>query len=106
MEWSLSRSSFHERFVLMIGLPPMQYLTQWRMQVASDCSARRVRSCSRWRWTSGTRARAAFSRAFKRVAGNDPRSVEKGQGSQRLTAPAAPRRAHGPTQTSALHGSP
>jgi AraC-like DNA-binding protein len=31
----LSRSALHERFAEMIGEPPMQYLTNWRMQVAA-----------------------------------------------------------------------
>jgi transcriptional regulator GlxA family with amidase domain len=35
-EAALSRSAFFERFVQVIGQPPMQYLTQWRMQVASN----------------------------------------------------------------------
>src|SRR5690606_38720249 len=32
----LSRSALHERFVQIIGLPPMQYLLNWRMQLASQ----------------------------------------------------------------------
>src|SRR5205085_8243930 len=31
----LSRSALHERFVELIGQPPMAYLAQWRMQLAS-----------------------------------------------------------------------
>ena len=31
----MSRSTLHERFVHFIGQPPMQYMTQWRMQVAA-----------------------------------------------------------------------
>ena len=31
----LSRSPLHERFVQFVGQPPMQYLTHWRMQLAS-----------------------------------------------------------------------
>src|SRR5262249_14648487 len=34
-EVALSRSVLHERFVSFIGQPPMQYLAQWRMQLAS-----------------------------------------------------------------------
>ena len=44
----LSRSSLHERFVHFMGQPPMQYLTQWRMQVASgllrDSNAKLIES--------------------------------------------------------------
>ena len=31
----LSRSALHERFVQFVGQPPMQYLAQWRMQLAA-----------------------------------------------------------------------
>lgn len=31
----LSRSALHDRFVQLIGVPPMQYLAQWRMQAAA-----------------------------------------------------------------------
>ena len=34
-EAALSRSVLHERFVHFIGQPPMQYLAQWRMQLAA-----------------------------------------------------------------------
>jgi transcriptional regulator GlxA family with amidase domain len=33
---ALSRSALYDRFVRFIGQPPMQYLAQWRMQVASN----------------------------------------------------------------------
>jgi AraC-like DNA-binding protein len=73
----LSRSSFHERFVLMIGLPPMQYLTQWRMQVASgllrETSAKLLEVAA----NVGYESEAAFSRAFKRVAGRSPGAWRK-----------------------------
>jgi AraC-like DNA-binding protein len=39
----LSRSAFAERFTAVIGVPPMKYLTTWRMQVA----AQRLRESSR-----------------------------------------------------------
>ena len=32
----LSRSLLAERFTNLVGIPPMQYLTKWRMQIASD----------------------------------------------------------------------
>ena len=37
---ALSRSALHERFVHFIGQPPMQYLAQWRMQLAAAGCAR------------------------------------------------------------------
>jgi AraC-like DNA-binding protein len=71
-EAGLSRSSLHERFVHFIGQPPMQYLTQWRMQVASgrlrDTNAKVVDVAL----DVGYESEAAFSRAFKRVVGLSP----------------------------------
>jgi AraC-like DNA-binding protein len=32
---SVSRSTLAERFAQLVGDPPMQYLTRWRMQVAA-----------------------------------------------------------------------
>jgi hypothetical protein len=35
-EVGLSRSALADRFIRLIGLPPMHYLASWRMQVAAD----------------------------------------------------------------------
>lgn len=71
-EAGLSRSALHERFLHLIGQPPMQYLTQWRMQVASarlrDTDATLL-AVSR---EVGYESEAAFSRAFKREVGLSP----------------------------------
>jgi transcriptional regulator GlxA family with amidase domain len=73
----LSRSSLHERFVHFIGQPPMQYLTNWRMQVASslllDTNAKLLEVAI----NVGYESEAAFSRAFKRVAGLSPGAWRK-----------------------------
>jgi AraC-like DNA-binding protein len=71
-EAAMSRSTLHERFVHFIGQPPMQYLTQWRMQVAAgllrDTNAKLVEIAL----DAGYESEAAFSRAFKRVVGMAP----------------------------------
>lgn len=71
-EAGLSRSSLHERFVGFLGLPPMQYLTRWRMQVAAgllrDTEAKLVEISLE----TGYESEAAFSRAFKREVGISP----------------------------------
>jgi len=68
----LSRSSLHDRFVHFIGQPPMQYLTNWRMQLAAgrlrDSDAKVVNVAL----DVGYESEAAFSRAFKRVVGVAP----------------------------------
>jgi AraC-like DNA-binding protein len=73
----LSRSSLHERFMQLIGQPPMQYLTNWRMQLAAsrlrDTSAKLMEVAS----DVGYESEAAFSRAFKRVSGLSPGAWRK-----------------------------
>ena len=68
-----SRSILAERFSRTVGLPPMQYLTNWRMQVAAsrlaDQSARIYVIANEVGYESET----AFSRAFKRVVGLSPK---------------------------------
>jgi AraC-like DNA-binding protein len=58
----LSRSSLHERFVHFIGQPPMQYLTQWRMQVARPSARTRSR-----RSRSGSHESEALPAGVKEV---------------------------------------
>jgi AraC-like DNA-binding protein len=73
----LSRSSLHERFMQLIGQPPMQYLTNWRMQLASsrlrDTSAKLMEVAQ----DVGYESEAAFSRAFKRISGLSPGAWRK-----------------------------
>jgi AraC-like DNA-binding protein len=71
-EAGMSRSSLHERFVHFIGQPPMQYLAQWRMQLAAaslrDTDAKVIEIA----FHVGYENEAAFSRAFKRAVGEAP----------------------------------
>jgi AraC-like DNA-binding protein len=69
----------HERFVHFIGQPPMQYLAQWRMQVAArllrDTKAKLVEVAL----GVGYESEAAFSRAFKRAVGVAPGAWRSGR---------------------------
>ncbi len=71
-ECAVSRSVLADRFTLAIGLPPMRYLAQWRLQLAADL----VRTTALGIAEIGTRvgydSEAAFSRAFKRQFGVAP----------------------------------
>lgn len=75
----LSRSALHERFVALTGMPPMQYLTNWRMQ----CGARLLReghaSVASVALEVGYDSEAAFSRAFKRATGTPPAAWRRAQ---------------------------
>jgi len=71
-EVALSRSALHERFVELVGQPPMQYLTQWRMQLAAKLLRESKAPVAAIALEVGYDSEAAFSRAFKRVAGRPP----------------------------------
>jgi AraC-like DNA-binding protein len=68
----LSRSALHERFVQLIGQPPMQYLTQWRMQVAAGLLRSGNANVASIALEAGYDSEAAFARAFKRATGLPP----------------------------------
>ena len=62
----LSRSLFAERFSKLVGMPPMQYLTRWRMSLARVWMSEEYMSASEAAHRLGYSSEAAFSRAFKR----------------------------------------
>jgi len=71
-EAALSRSSFAERFTEFVGQPPMQYLTNWRMQLASNHLRAGVEPITAIAHKVGYESEAAFSRAFKKAVGAPP----------------------------------
>jgi AraC-like DNA-binding protein len=68
----LSRSALHERFVQLIGVPPMQYLAQWRMQAAARLLLETRATVAAIALDVGYDSEAAFARAFKRMVGKPP----------------------------------
>ncbi len=68
----LSRSALHERFGEMIGVPPMQYLAQWRMQAAARLLLETRATVAAVALEVGYDSEAAFARAFKRMVGKPP----------------------------------
>ncbi|MFT3807100.1 AraC family transcriptional regulator [Arenimonas sp.] len=81
----LSRSALHERFVDFIGVPPMQYLTQWRMQLASRLLRESQSTVLSIALRIGYDSEAAFGRAFKRLVGMPPAAWRRQQGQARIT---------------------
>lgn len=71
-EVGVSRSTLADRFTHFVGQPPMQYLTQWRMQVAADLLADGTTKVSAVARDVGYASEAAFSRAFAKAAGSSP----------------------------------
>ena len=76
---ALSRSAFYERFVRLIGQPPMQYLTQWRMQAAANLLRQSNATVASIALDVGYESEAAFARAFKRLVGTPPASWRRMQ---------------------------
>lgn len=68
---ALSRSRFAERFTALVGRPPLDYLTGWRLDLADSLlrEGRSVREVSR---TVGYGSESALSRAFSRHHGRPP----------------------------------
>jgi AraC-like DNA-binding protein len=86
-----SRSSLSRRFTELMGRSPMQYLVQWRMQVAADRLARSGDKIAAIGADVGYDSDAAFSRAFKKETGMAPGAWREARRSA-----AAPLRLAGP----------
>ncbi|CDF85607.1 DNA-binding domain-containing protein, AraC-type [Pseudomonas knackmussii B13] len=72
LEVGMSRSVFAERFTAVVGQPPMQYLTLWRMHVAAQLLREGRGNVAQIGFAVGYESEAAFSRAFKRQFGTSP----------------------------------
>ena len=68
----LSRSALADRFTGLVGQPPMQYLTRWRLQLAANLLRTGSRNVASVAADVGYDSEAAFSRAFKRELGQTP----------------------------------
>ncbi len=79
----LSRSALHERFAALVGLPPMQYLTQWRIQCGANLLRQGDANVAAIAQEVGYESEAAFARAFKRVVGQAPGAWRRAQRSAR-----------------------
>jgi AraC-like DNA-binding protein len=69
---NLSRSMFAERFTRLIGVPPMRYLLNWRVQVAMQQLRETRQSVAQIAFGVGYESEAAFTRAFRRELGLPP----------------------------------
>ena len=71
-EVGASRSALADRFAHLTGHPPIQYLTQWRMQLAAKRLTDTNAKVAAVAEAVGYDSEAAFSRAFKKVTGHSP----------------------------------
>jgi AraC-like DNA-binding protein len=86
---AMSRSAFAEHFSRFVGTPPMQYLTNWRMQIAANHLLSTTDSVNAVANRVGYDSEAAFSRAFKKAVGVPPSEWRR----QRAVSSTAPARA-------------
>jgi transcriptional regulator GlxA family with amidase domain len=87
-EWSLdslaqavgvSRSVLAERFGELVGVPPMQYLAHWRMQLCANLLATTALGLAEIAARVGYGSEAALSRAYKRLVGVAPADWRRGK---------------------------
>jgi AraC-like DNA-binding protein len=71
-ETAASRSALADRFTQIVGCPPIQYLTQWRMQLAAKRLSDPGVKVAAVAHDVGYESEAAFSRAFKKFVGRSP----------------------------------
>jgi AraC-like DNA-binding protein len=94
-EVGLSRSALADRFINLIGMPPMHYVASWRMQVATQKLRNTSASLAQVADLVGYSSEAAFSRAFKKAFGTAPATLATFEQigyvqSVRLQAPSSP----------------
>jgi AraC-like DNA-binding protein len=78
-ECGLSRSVLAERFAHLVGVPPIQYLAQWRIQLAASLLRAGKASLAEIAERVGYGSETALSRAFKRQVGIAPAMYRRGE---------------------------
>jgi AraC-like DNA-binding protein len=68
----MSRAAFAERFTRTVGMPPMEYLLEWRIAIAKDVLRRDRTPLTEIAEMIGYQSASAFSTAFTRHAGCSP----------------------------------
>jgi AraC-like DNA-binding protein len=74
---AMSRSVLAERFTDLIGEPPMQYLTSWRLALAAQALRTGSDTIARIAERCGYESESAFNRAFKREFAMPPAAWRK-----------------------------
>ncbi|CAB3756512.1 AraC family transcriptional regulator [Paraburkholderia solisilvae] len=73
----MSRSTFSDRFTAVVGLPPLRYLTRWRLTIAADLLRAGTLKVTDVAYGAGYGSEAAFSRAFKAQFGYPPSDAHR-----------------------------
>lgn len=77
----MSRAVFAERFARRIGMPPMQYLLEWRMALAKNLLRGEHPSLADVADRVGYQSASAFSTAFTRLTGRTPSEFARDENS-------------------------
>jgi AraC-like DNA-binding protein len=76
----VSRAVFAERFSRTMGMPPMQYLAQWRMASAKNLLRTQDVSMAEVARRTGYLSASAFTTAFTRMTGSSPSAFARASG--------------------------
>jgi len=68
----MSRPTFASRFKELLGQTPLDYVTDWRMQKATQLLNQQDKKLAEIAQSVGYESEDAFSKAFKRVVGVAP----------------------------------
>lgn len=78
-EVGMSRSALADRFSGLMGTPPMHYLSNWRLQLATRLLESPGKSIAEAAAEVGYESEAAFNRAFKKAVGAPPGAWRRGR---------------------------
>jgi AraC-like DNA-binding protein len=81
-EVNLSRSVLARRFTSLVGQPPMEFLTQWRLTLAADLILDPAETLTTVAYKVGYGTPYALSAAFKRVRGIRPGAHQRARGAR------------------------
>lgn len=73
----MSRSTFAQKFRQLVGTSPIEYLTRWRMLVASNRLRSSNENVAVIAYSLGYESESAFSTAFKRMMACSPREYQR-----------------------------
>lgn len=76
-EVGLSRSAFAMRFTQIVGIPPIDYISRWRLSLAKDALTGSDLSMTEIAEMVGFQSVSAFSAFFKRETGSPPSTYRK-----------------------------
>ena len=82
----MSRSALTERFARYLGVSPMAYLADWRLELGAEALRTTSRSVLQMATDVGYESEAAFNRAFKRRFGKPPAQYRRAVREQRHAA--------------------